>query len=131
MTPLQTIRRRMLLFTVGLLVFLVICWFLFPYRSQTGGLIVGITVSLYNFYYLSRKVRQKGEYTLAKAVRHLSGSGMVHRFLMVALAIIVAILYPQWIDVHTVILGIPLCYILVVLVEGYSLYRQRTSSGKE
>lgn len=130
MNSLPTFRRHVVVLTLGFLILALFCWFFFPYRSQIGGLIVGIAVSLYNFYYLTRKIRLKGELALSRAIRIL-GSGMVHRFLMVSLAIIIALLYPRWIDVRTVILGIPFCYILVVFVEGYALYKQGTLSGRE
>jgi hypothetical protein len=124
-SSLQKFQRHVVVVTLGFLVLALFCWFVFPYRSQIGGIIVGIAFSLYNFYYLTRKIRLKGEPGLSKAISVL-GSGMVHRFLMVVLAIIIALLYPLWIDVRTVIFGIPFCYILVVFVEGYALYKQGT-----
>lgn len=130
MNPLNTIRRQLLYVSSGLLILCLIFWLLFPYQSLIAGVMLGLCISLYNILYLTRKIRLKGEHSIVTSLKMIQGSGMLNRYLMVTLAIIIAILYPQWIDVRTVVIGLPICYILVVVLETISILRQEKSSRK-
>ncbi|SHE97161.1 ATP synthase I chain [Seinonella peptonophila] len=127
--PFTAIRRWVIIFTTGLLALCLILWFLFPIQPFIAGVMLGLSISLYNILYLTRRIRLKCEQSILSSIR-LPGSGMFHRYLMVTLAIIIAILYRDWIDVRAVVLGLPICYILVVLLELIAVLRQGVRSRK-
>jgi hypothetical protein len=106
-----TIRRRVMVLTTGLLIVFLIMVFLTPYRAFFAGLLLGTSVSLYNFWYLSWKLQLVLKNALAG--NKIRGTGMINRFLVVAFAMLIAAKYPA-IDVKSVIIGLPLCYILSI-----------------
>jgi ATP synthase protein I len=99
MDPLHTIRRRVVILTAGFLALLLVLWLLTPYKKMVAGAGLGLLVSLYNVLYMARKVRLAGETTLATGSTRHRGTGMINRYLMVALAILVAFKYPMHFDV--------------------------------
>ncbi|SEM79985.1 ATP synthase subunit I [Lihuaxuella thermophila] len=130
MDPMKPVRRRVVASTAGLLIALLITWLLTPYKDLTAGLILGVCVSLYNVLYMARRVRLAGEFAAQTGSTKARGTGMINRYLMVALAILIAMKYPDWVDVRTVALGVPVCYILLVLLEFWETRRQTSPSGK-
>lgn len=130
MVPMQTIRRKVIYLTAGFLTALLIMWLLTPYKAFIAGIILGLLVSLYNVLYLARRVRLAGESTIAAGTKKVQGTGMINRFLMAALAVIVGVKYPQVIDVRTIPLGLPICYILIVLLEFWQVKRESIPSRK-
>jgi hypothetical protein len=114
MSLIHTIRRQVLHLAVGLLILLLIIWYLTP-SSQTflAGMILGLLTGLYNILHLARRVRIVGEQVIAsKGKKVRSGLGMINRFLLVALAVTIVGLYPQHFDYKGLIAGLPICYIL-------------------
>ncbi|WP_028776578.1 ATP synthase subunit I [Shimazuella kribbensis] len=107
-----TTRRRVMVLTTGLLIMFLIMVFLTPYRAIFGGLLLGTAVSLYNFWYLSFKLRMVLESALSG--NRIRGTGMINRFLVVAFAMLIAAKLPAIFDVRTVLVGLPLCYILSI-----------------
>ncbi len=130
MDPMKPIRRRMVGLTAGLLTVLLITWLLTPYKELALGFILGICVSLYNVLYMARRVRLAGEYAIATGSTKARGTGMINRYLMVALAILIALKNPDWVDVRAVALGVPICYIFLVLLEFWEVRRQTPPTGK-
>ncbi|TCW39261.1 ATP synthase I subunit [Laceyella sacchari] len=130
MDPLHTIRRRVVILTAGFLALLLVLWLLTPYKKMVAGAGLGLLVSLYNVLYMARKVRQAGETTLATGSTRHRGTGMINRYLMVALAILVAFKYPMHFDVRTIVVGLPICYILIIVLEFWEVRKLRTTSGK-
>jgi ATP synthase protein I len=113
MQPYLTIRRRVMVLTIGLLSVFLIMDILTPFRTFFAGLLLGTFVSLYNFLYLSWKLQLVQE-SLQTGGR-IRGIGMINRFLVVACAILVAVKFSAIIDVQGVIIGLPLCYILSII----------------
>jgi ATP synthase protein I len=107
-----TTRRRVMVLTTGLLIVFLIMVFLTPYRAFFGGLLLGTFVSLYNFWYLSWKLRHVLKNALSG--NKVRGTGMINRFLVVAFAMLIAANYPTTFDVKSVLIGLPLCYILSI-----------------
>lgn len=107
-----TIRRRVMVLTTGLLIVFLIMVFLTPYRAFFAGLLLGTFVSLYNFWYLSWKLQLVLKNALAG--NKIRGTGMINRFLVVAFAMLIAAKYPAAFDVKSVLIGLPLCYILSI-----------------
>jgi ATP synthase protein I len=123
MDPITTIRRRVVFLTIVFLAILMIIWFFTPQKRLVAGFFLGLCVSLYNTLYMSRKVRIAGERAILTGSTRNRGTGMVNRYLMVALAIIIAIEYPGWFDVRAVPFGLPICYILIILLEFWEARR--------
>lgn len=113
MQPNITIRRRVMVSTSGLLIVFLIISFLTPYHAIFAGLLLGTLVSLYNFLYLGWKLRQV--LTSIQTDGRMRRTGMINRFLVVIAAMLIAIKSPSTFDVRTVILGLPLCYILSII----------------
>ncbi|MFC7440067.1 ATP synthase subunit I [Laceyella putida] len=130
MDPLHTIRRRVVILTAGFLALLLVLWYLTPYKKMVAGTGLGLLVSLYNILYMARKVRLAGEFTVATGSTKQRGTGMINRYLMVALAILVAFKYPMHFDVRTIVVGLPICYILIILLEFWEARRLATKSRK-
>lgn len=117
MDPLQLIRRRLVNLSAGFLALLLVLWLLTPFQKVVAGVALGLLVSMYNITYMARKVRMAGEVALASGSMRKRGTGMINRYLMVALAIIAAFKYPMYFDARAVVAGLPICYILIILLE--------------
>lgn len=124
MNPLQPMLRRLLFLSVGLLVILLIIWLLTPYKPFIAGIALGLVTGLYNVLYTARKVRLSTERYIATGGKKAQGTGMINRFLMVTLAVIIAALRPTIFDMRTIALGLPICYILTVLLEFWQVRRE-------
>jgi hypothetical protein len=139
MDPMITIRRRVVFLTTGFFTILWIIWLITPHKRFVAGIFLGICVSLYNVLYLSRKVWAAGEHAIATGSTSKPGTGMINRYLMVALAIIIAIMYPKVFDVRTIPVGLPICYIIITLLgfwqerrSNYQLERgESTADGTD
>ncbi|MBA4495954.1 ATP synthase subunit I [Paenactinomyces guangxiensis] len=132
MDPMKSICRRVLVFTVGLIIALLILWFSTSYQQAIAGLILGILVSLYNVLYLARKLRIAGEYAIATGSPKTPGVGMLNRFLMVTLAVMITVKYPGTFDFRSMVLGLPVCYILSVFMYFWCSKREkRLNEGGE
>ncbi|WP_124728495.1 ATP synthase subunit I [Staphylospora marina] len=127
----QAIRRRVVLLTAGILTVLLVIWTFTPHKPLIAGFILGISVSLYNTLYTAYKMQWTGEMVVSSGRNgRTRGTGMIHRFLMATLAIIIAALNPDFFDVRVVPLGLPICYILIILLELWDWLRKSTPDGK-
>lgn len=117
MESLQMIRRHVINLAVGLLIPLLIMWLLTPYKPFIAGAILGILASLYNILHLARRLRITGEVAIATNGKRASGLGVINRYLMVTLAVLIIYKFPQHFDYRTFILGLPVCYILPLFVK--------------
>jgi ATP synthase protein I len=106
-------RRRVMVLTAGFLIMFLILAVVTPYHAFFGGLLLGATVSLYNYMHLSWKLRQV--LTLVQTDNRVSGNGMINRFLAVAAAMLIAAKFPGVFDIKGVLIGLLLCYVLSIL----------------
>jgi ATP synthase protein I len=106
-------RRRVMVLTTGFLIMFLIMAVVTPYHAFFGGLLLGATVSLYNYLYLSWKVRQV--IALVQAGARAGGNGIINRFLAVAAATLIAAKFPGVFDIKGVLIGLLLCYVLSIL----------------
>jgi ATP synthase protein I len=116
MDMMQAIRRQVVILSAGILTLLLIMWFITPYRVFLNGVILGILVSLYNILHLGRRLHLVGKQAITTDGKRVSGLGVINRYLMVTLAIIIIAKYPQYVDYKGFILGLPICYILPLIV---------------
>ncbi len=129
MDSLKIIQQRVVYFTVGILTLLLVIWFIAPYQRTVAGIFLGVCVSLYNVLYQAKKVRLIEESAFSEEPVKHRGVGQTHRYLMVALAIVLAVKFPAWFDAIAVAAGLPFCNILSVCL-GFVVVR-RSLSWKE
>ncbi|MGA8944078.1 MAG: ATP synthase subunit I [Thermoactinomyces sp.] len=129
MDSFKIIQQWVVCFTAGILTLLLAIWFITPYQRIIAGIFLGICVSLYNVLYLAKKMRSIDENAFSKSSGKYRGTGQIHRYLMVALAIFLAVKFPAWFEATAVVAGLPFCNILSVCL-GFVVVR-RSLSWKE
>jgi len=127
--PMKAIRQRVVFLTAGILFLLLIIWMITPYKKMVAGCFLGVCVSLYNVSHLATRVKLAGNYAIATGSTRHKSTGMMHRYLMVALAIIIAVSFPTWFDVRAIVAGLPVCYIMLRILGLWEVTRQ-SSNGK-
>lgn len=118
-------RRFILSLTSCILLVSILLWFIIPAKSLVAGFILGGSISLYNVLYLARRVRLFNEVIVRGSSRRV-GLGFFNRVLMVAFAIILTYRFPEWIDYRSLILGLPLCYIFLVVASCIYVKKENT-----
>ncbi|TCS95589.1 ATP synthase subunit I [Hazenella coriacea] len=121
MDSLHFMRTRIILLTVIFLSLLLISWFIFPFQKAIAGLMIGVIVSLYNILHLARRLRIAGEVAIATGSLQTPGIGMMNRILMICAAFLIAIQFPELVDFRMIFLGLPVCYIIAVIVQLWFL----------
>lgn len=105
------IRQRKYIFT--LLSLYVIGYGFTSYQSVFAGLIIGTSLSLFNLWLLARKMNNFGDSVLqGKKVRSL---GSLSRLATGALAVIIAMEYPDRINLIFTVLGLMTSYIVIMI----------------
>jgi hypothetical protein len=128
MNPLNIIRLQIVLLTAGLLGFFIIMLIVTSYKTFLSGLIIGLLLGTYNVLHTAKKLYWVGE-AIFRGERWTRGTGMVMRFLVVALFLFIAGRLPHLIDAKAILLGLPLGYI--VSVCAYFQVREQIQSSKE
>ncbi|MBO0958597.1 ATP synthase subunit I [Neobacillus sp. MM2021_6] len=104
-------RQRKWMFT--LLSIYVLGWGFTSYQSIFLGLVVGTSLSLFNLWLMVRKMNQFGNaVTQGKKVRSL---GSFSRFASAALAVIVAMRFPEHLHLISVVIGLMTSYIVIMI----------------
>lgn len=122
MDTVKTIRKRVVSLTTGLLTLLLIIWFMTPHQRIVAGVFLGLCVSLYNVLNLLWKIKI-GRESAFHAKPRFRGVGMIHRYLMVALAVMIAVRFPEWIEVKAIVAGLPVCYIFLYCTQFIQVIR--------
>ncbi|MBA4602955.1 ATP synthase subunit I [Thermoactinomyces mirandus] len=122
----KKIQQQVVYFTAAMLALLLAIWFVAPYQRIVAGIFLGICVSLYNVFNLAKKMRVVEENVIATKTAKYRGIGMIHRYLMVALAIFFAVKFSAWFDVRAIVAGLPFCYILIAFLEFLDARRSPT-----
>ena len=105
------IRQRKILFY--LLSIYVIGWGFTAYQSIFLGLVFGTSLSLFNLWLMVKKTNQFGERVLqGQKVRSL---GSFSRMATGALAVVVALRYPDYLQLMSVIIGLMTSYIVIMI----------------
>ncbi|MBA4548134.1 ATP synthase subunit I [Thermoactinomyces intermedius] len=123
MDTVKTIRKRVVSLTTGLLTLLLIIWFMTPHQRIVAGVFLGLCVSLYNVLNLLWKMKPVKESAVYLKPGRYRGVGIIHRYLMVALAIIIAVKFPEWIDPRAIVAGLPVCYIFLYCTQFIQVIR--------
>ncbi|WML41649.1 ATP synthase subunit I [Neobacillus sp. OS1-2] len=104
-------RQRKWMFT--LLSIYVLGWGFTSYQSIFLGLVVGTSLSLFNLWLMVRKMNQfDNAVTQGKKVRSL---GSFSRFASAALAVIIAMRFPEHLHLISVVIGLMTSYIVIMI----------------
>ncbi|GHH98808.1 ATP synthase subunit I [Neobacillus kokaensis] len=96
-----------------LLAIYVLGWGFTSFQSVFLGLIFGTGLSLFNLWLMVRKTEQFGEKVLkGQNVRSL---GTFSRMASGALAVIVALRYPEYLNIIAIVLGLMTSYIVIMI----------------
>jgi ATP synthase protein I len=113
MPELQAMFSRQRRWMFFLLSFYVIGWGFTAYKSIFMGLIFGTSLSLFNLWLMVRKADQFGDNVLkGKKVRSL---GSFSRMATGALAVVVAMRYPEQFHLISVVIGLMTAYIVIMI----------------
>lgn len=119
--PIYQKQRRILFF---LLSFYVLGWGFTTYETIFLGLIFGTSLGLFNMWLLARRVDKFGDKVLkGEKVRSL---GMMTRMASGILAVMIALEYPDYLHLYSVILGLMTPY-FVIMIE---FFKQAVHSDK-
>ena len=97
-----------------LLAVYLVCWGVTPYQSIFLGLILGTSLSLFNLWNLAKKTAKFGE-TVASGEKKKQSLGLLTRMAVAVLAVAIAMEYPGYIHIISVIIGLMTCYIVIMI----------------
>lgn len=122
--------RLVLILTSIILLISILLWLITPAKSFVAGFILGGLISLYNILYLARRVKLITQLVIAGSQRHM-GLGFLYRILMVIFGAILVYKLPEWFDYRSYVLGLPLCYILLLIATGITIYKGKDKTPRE
>ncbi len=96
-----------------LLAVLFLGWGFTPYQDVFLGLILGTSIGFFNLWLLQRKINQVG-HAAAKQVR-AGALGTFSRLAGAALAVVIALRYPQYFHMIAVVIGLMTIYIVIMI----------------
>lgn len=109
-----------------LLALYVLGWGFTPYQDWFLGLILGTIVSFYNHWLLYQKVKKFTDAVASGAKAYTLGS--FSRMAAAVLAVVIAVRFPEYLNLYGVIIGIMTSYIVIIIDSFVKLF---TSSGEE
>jgi ATP synthase protein I len=104
-------RQRKWMFYLLALFFL--GWGFTPYQDIFLGLILGSSISFFNLWLLQRKVNQVGQAAAHNVTARALGT--FSRLAGAALAVVIALRYPQYFQVIAVVIGLMTIYIVIMI----------------
>lgn len=112
-------RRQTAILTCIVLALISVLWWTTPWKAFFAGFFLGGVAGLYNALYLIRRLRRIDQQAIEQAMstsKRRVNMGLANRFLMAAFPMLLAIRFPEWIDYRSVLLGLPVPYILLIAV---------------
>lgn len=114
-----------------LLALFVLGWGFLPYREIFSGLILGTSISFFNLWLLQVKVDRVGqaaEQYQSQEKKKKQTLGSVSRLAMAALAVLIALRYPQYFHLPFVVVGLMTSYIVMII--DFALHQKEKTTGK-
>ena len=105
--------RRYVQYTFYLLALLVLGWGFTPYESFFLGFMVGAVLSLLILWSLYSRVKRFGQ--AVTEGRKMYSLGMLTRFALAIIGVIIATRYPDAIQLYGVVIGLMSTYIIIFL----------------
>jgi hypothetical protein len=127
-------RRQTAILTCIILALISVLWWTTSWKAFFAGFFLGGVAGLYNALYLIRRLRLIDLQTVEQDMSASSGKqrvnlGLANRFLMAAFPMLLAVRFPEWIDYRSVLLGLPVPYIILITV-GLRHTQRQFSRGK-
>ncbi len=96
-----------------LLAIYVLLWGFTAHKTIALGLILGTSLSLFNMWLLMKRIERFSEAVdEGKKVRSL---GTVSRMATAVLAVFIAIKFPQYLNIYSVIVGLMTSYVVIII----------------
>ena len=83
-------------------------------------------MSFHHLIHIAHRLKIAGEQILAGSTPR--GTGMIYRVLSLMVPLLIGMRYPEWIHPLSVLLGLPIGYVVVIAVE-ISLFEQKGKGG--
>ena len=118
----KLIFKRVRKYILYLLALYVLGWGFTSHQSIFLGLILGTSLSLFNLWILVRKMKQFGEVMVnGGKIRSL---GLLTRMATAIFAVIIAMEYPNYIHLISVVIGLMTAYI-VIMIDNFLAFHLR------
>ncbi|WP_062351551.1 ATP synthase subunit I [Bacillus kwashiorkori] len=111
-----------------LLAFFVLGWGFTTYQHIFAGLFIGTSISFINLWILARKTVKLSE-SVTTGEGNVYTMGTFSRLAFAALAVLVAIRYPQQIHLIATIIGLMTSYIVIV-IDSLIMFLLKRQNGK-
>lgn len=109
----RTIFNRLRRHIFFLLAFYVLLWGFTPYKAVFLGLTLGTSLSLFNMWLLVKRMdRFSSAIDEGKPLRSL---GTVSRMATAVLAVLIALKFPEHLNIYSVIVGLMTSYIVIMI----------------
>ncbi|RBW68720.1 ATP synthase subunit I [Bacillus taeanensis] len=105
--------KRFMQLTVYIIALLVLGWGFTPYQSVFLGAILGLIIGSFNIWFMYRKVKKLGQ-AAAEGTKAYS-LGMLTRFALAGLAVLVALRYPDTFHLLSMVIGFSSAYIIIFI----------------
>lgn len=122
MTELSEVYARQRKYVYFLLAILVLGWGFTDYQTIFLGLILGTAISLFNLWHLARRTEKFGE-AVSKGGKKKRSLGMFTRMAAAILAVIIAMEFPEYFHVLSVVIGLMASYIVIMIDSFFQLFK--------
>ncbi|WP_394238584.1 ATP synthase subunit I [Niallia oryzisoli] len=123
MLQFKTMFMRERKYIVYLLAIYVLGWGFTSYQAVFLGLILGTSLSLFNLWLLVRKIDQFGE-VMEKGGK-MRSLGMLSRMAAAIFAVLLAVEYPEYIHLISVIIGLMTSYLVIMIDSFLQLFQSQ------
>lgn len=114
MPEIQQMFRRYMKYVLNFLVLLIVGWGVTPYKSIFSGLLLGTIISTFNIWLLMKKTSDLGETTKYGGTK-IKTLGSLTRMAAAALAVFLALEYPQDIHIPSLAIGLMAMYFVIMI----------------
>jgi ATP synthase protein I len=110
------------------LAFFVLGWGITPYQEWFLGLILGTVISIYSHWLLHKKVKRFTE-AVAEGRKAVT-LGSFSRMAAAILGVVIAMRYPETLNLYGVIIGIMTSYIVIIIDSFVTLFKAVGKRGE-
>lgn len=108
---------------------LLILWVLLPYKPFVAGIFAGGLVGFHHVVHIAHRLKRAGDQVVAGSTPR--GTGMIYRILSLMVPLLIGMRHPEWIHPGSVLLGLPIGYVVVIAVEISQLRAERKGGNAD
>nr|WP_295973226.1 ATP synthase subunit I [uncultured Bacillus sp.] len=123
MSELSEMYARQRKYIYFLLAILVLGWGFTDYQTIFLGLILGTVISLFNLWHLARRTEKFGEAVSKGKGGKKRSLGMFTRMAAAILGVIIAMEFPEYFHVLSVVFGLMAAYIVIMIDSFFQLFK--------